>query len=130
MSDETRDGGDDACACDVFCYNEELVERLKDSLPAEDRLWETEELFTALANPTRLMILLCLCDADELCVCDISNTLGANVSTISHQLGYLRNAGLLRCRRDGKMVFYRLADERVPGLLREGMGTVDRGQNI
>ena len=82
--------------------------------------------FSALGSRTRLLVLHCLCQAEELCVCDIANALRMNLSTVSHQLRYLRGCGLITYRSEGKMAFYRLADTRVRELLRPPP-TVARG---
>ncbi len=105
--------------CDEFCYNEKVVERLRTVLPREEQLDEMTDFFSALGNQTRVLILTCLCEAEELCVCDIANTLDMNLSTVSHQLRRLRSLGLITYRRDGKMAFYRLSDPRVERLLDE-----------
>ncbi len=105
--------------CDEFCYNEKVVERLRTVLPREEQLDEMTDFFSALGNQTRVLILTCLCEAEELCVCDIANTLDMNLSTVSHQLRRLRSLGLITYRRDGKMAFYRLSDPRVERLLGE-----------
>ncbi|MFW6457612.1 MAG: ArsR/SmtB family transcription factor, partial [Planctomycetota bacterium] len=69
--------GEDTCG--AFCYNEKVVERLRTALPGEEKLDEMAEFFSALGNRTRLLVLTCLCEADELCVCDIANTLDMNL---------------------------------------------------
>ena len=70
-----------------------------------------------LANWPSLLILHCLSQAEELCVCDIANALRMNLSTVSHQLRRLRTLGLVTYRSQGKMAFYCLADRRVAELV-------------
>ena len=77
-------------------------------------------LFSALADPSRLRILHALCLQRELCVCDLAQLSEISVSAASHQLRLLRDRDLVRARRDGRMVYYRLADDHVAQLLRLG----------
>jgi DNA-binding transcriptional ArsR family regulator len=107
--------GDDTC--EAFCFNEEMVESLREALPEEAQVRRAEQFFSALGNRTRLLVLFCLARAEELCVCDIANALEMNLSTVSHQLRHLRSLGLVDYRREGKMAFYRLAQPRVGDLL-------------
>jgi DNA-binding transcriptional ArsR family regulator len=108
-----------ADTCSAFCFNEGLVTQLREVLPAEQELRWAESFFAALGNRTRLLVLFCLAQADELCVCDIANCLQMNLSTVSHQLRYLRGLGLVDYRREGKMAFYRLTKPRIGKLLTE-----------
>jgi len=98
--------------CELYCYNNALVRRLQKRLPNDAALCHAEQFFSVLGNRTRLLILFCLSQARELCVCDIANALKADLSTISHQLRLLRSHGLVTYRSEGKMTFYRLADAR------------------
>ncbi len=112
MADTNAEGPNGPDTCELFCFNEELVNGLRECLPEEAEVARAEELFAALGNRTRLLILYCLSQADELCVCDIANALEMNLSTVSHQLRHLRLVGLVTFRSEGRMAFYRLADER------------------
>ena len=120
--ENTQDAGRED-VCDSFCFNEELVARLQSALPEEETVRQSEAFFSALGSRTRLLVLFCLTLADELCVCDVANALEMNLSTISHQLRHLRNLGLVQCRREGKMAFYRLGDPRVEELLESELGS-------
>jgi DNA-binding transcriptional ArsR family regulator len=102
-SDQPKD------VCELYCFNEALVTRLRESLPEEEAVEQATGSFSAMGNRTRLLILYCLSQSDELCVCDIANALQMNLSTISHQLRVLRSADLVRFRSEGKMSFYRLS---------------------
>jgi DNA-binding transcriptional ArsR family regulator len=102
--------------CELFCFNQDLVNRLRAVTPDAARIDEAEQFFAALGSRTRLLILFCLTEAEELCVCDIANALEMNLSTVSHQLRHLRQAGLVTFRSEGRMAFYRLADARVPAV--------------
>jgi len=86
-----------------------------------ERLAET---FKALGDPTRVRMLSALSRA-ELCVCDLATLLGATESAISHQLRLLRSLRVVRARRDGRMVFYRLDDDHIVRLLAQGRAHVE-----
>jgi ArsR family transcriptional regulator len=73
-------------------------------------------IFKAMSDPTRLKIILAL-DMEELCVCDISALTGLSQSAVSHHLQTLRQMNLVSFRREGKMVFYQLADKHVSMLI-------------
>ncbi|HSL16691.1 MAG TPA: metalloregulator ArsR/SmtB family transcription factor [Methylomirabilota bacterium] len=77
-------------------------------------------LFSALADPTRLKVLHALTVTKELCVCDLAVIADLSVSAVSHQLRLLRDRDLVHARRDGRMVFYSLADEHVSVLMNTG----------
>lgn len=100
-------------SCEVFCFNEEKVERLKSEVKATNGL---AELFKALADDTRLKIIYAL-SQEELCVCDVSSIIGSTVAAASHHLRYLKNVGLARQRKEGKMVFYSITDDCVKTII-------------
>lgn len=108
----------DSCDCGVI--NEVLVEQTRASLPTKEDFVAMERLFQVVGNPTRLRILLGL-SLNELCVCDLSVLLGMTKSAVSHQLANLRDEGLVRCRRDGRVVYYSTADPHVSLMLRLGL---------
>ncbi len=113
-----RETANDRCDCDVI--HEEAVGRVRARLPDEEALCDLADLYKVFGDSTRIRILSAV-DGDELCVCDIAALLGMSKSAISHQLRLLRQAGLVRGRRDGKIVFYSLADEHVHGILDLGL---------
>ncbi|MDI7743457.1 metalloregulator ArsR/SmtB family transcription factor [Lysinibacillus fusiformis] len=100
--------------CEITCYDEEVVERVKPRLEEVNNL---ELIFKALSDATRLKIIYALTLEDELCVCDVANILGTTTATASHHLRYLRNMGLAKYRKDGKLVFYSIIDEHVQQLI-------------
>lgn len=96
--------------------------RARLSLPRATEVRRLSEIFFALANPTRLRLLLALRpgqhdQAPELCVCELADLAEASQSMVSHQLRLLRSAGLVTFRRDGKLALYRLADAALTRLL-------------
>ncbi len=113
--------------CQVSCVNQALVERLLQGQPNETVLRGTAEIFKMLADPNRLRLLLALDKAQELCVCDLAELVATSASAVSHQLRLLRTARLVRNRRQGKMVYYRLDDVHVGRLLREGLRHAEEG---
>lgn len=94
--------------CAEFCSNIKKVAAAKRRLPPLTRLRADASVYALLSDPGRLAILLSLL-GDELCVCDISQVLGAGISAVSHQLRLLRAAGLVKYRNHGKLVFYSYA---------------------
>jgi DNA-binding transcriptional ArsR family regulator len=98
------------------CFDPEAVSRLKEGLPEVDRL---SHLFKVLADETRLKIVYIL-SRQELCVADIAEVLGSTASNVSHHLRLLRNARLVRYRRDGKLVYYSLDDDHVEAIIQQG----------
>lgn len=103
--------------CQVPCFKPELVTKLRDRLPVDERLEECQVLFAALADRTRLKLLLSLRNGEELCVCDVAHVLGVSISSASHHLRKLRDLKVLRSRNDGKMSYYALRDAVVGSLL-------------
>jgi len=91
---------------------DDIVKAVRASMPADGPLESTAELFKVFGDPTRAKI-ICALNISELCVCDISELLGMTVSAISHQLRILKQARLVRSRRDGRTIYYKLDDEHV-----------------
>lgn len=106
--------------CDFIHAHEELVEKVRRELPGEDTLYDLTELFRIFGDSTRIRILYVLFES-EMCVCDIAQLLNMNQSAISHQLRVLKQSKLVKYRRDGKTVFYSLADGHVRTILGQGM---------
>ena len=106
--------------CEQDHVHGEVVEEVRRHLPDEVTLYDLTELFRILGDSTRMRILYALFEA-ELCVCDIAAVLNASQSAISHQLRVLKQAGLVRNRREGKTVFYFLTDDHVRTIIGQGM---------
>ena len=106
--------------CDFIHAHEEIVEKVRQDLPDEDTLYDLSELFRIFGDSTRIRILYVLFEA-EMCVCDIAALLGMTQSAISHQLRALKNARLVKSRREGKTVFYALADDHVKTIIDQGI---------
>ena len=106
--------------CDLICTHPDVVERVRREMPGEDTLYDLCELFRIFGDSTRIRILYVLFEA-EMCVCDIAALLGMTQSAISHQLRALKNARLVKARREGKTVFYSLADDHVKTIIDQGI---------
>ena len=106
--------------CDYIHTHDEVVEAVRRQMPGEDTLYDLSELFRIFGDSTRIRILYVLFEA-EMCVCDIATVLGMTQSAISHQLRALKNARLVKARREGKTVFYSLADGHVQTIIHQGL---------
>jgi len=102
--------------CEIEHSNEEAVLEVKSRMPDSKIIEKAVENFKTLSDVTRLKILIAI-SQKELCVCDISALLGISQSAVSHQLRVLRNTNLVKFRRDGKSVYYSLADKHVLKLI-------------
>lgn len=106
--------------CDFICAHQNIVEKVSREMPSEDTLYDLTELFRIFGDSTRMRILYAL-SASEMCVCDIALLLGMTQSAISHQLKALKNTRLVKSRREGKTVFYALADSHVHTIIDQGL---------
>ena len=109
--------------CEFQFVHEDTVRRALSLMPAEDKLYDLAELFKVFGDSTRIKILYALFEA-EMCVCDIAQLLGMTQSAISHQLQVLKKSKLVKYRREGKTVFYSLADDHVRTIRGQGMDHV------
>lgn len=98
--------------CDCNIIHQEVVDKTINNMPDSYTFSKLAEFFKILGDTTRAKILFAL-DQNEMCVCDIANVLGMSKSSISHQLGTLRRSGIVKCRREGKEVYYMLDDDHV-----------------
>lgn len=109
---------DDDLKCDVYCVNQELVARVNAVKIGDGLAGRLADTFKALADPTRVKIIDALSHA-ELCVCDLARVLEMTDSAICHQLRLLRNLGLVKSRREGRIVYYSLDDDHILHLFAE-----------
>ena len=109
----------DVECCDSFQIHDDLVDIVNKTMPAEEELYDLAELFKVFGDSTRIRILFVLFEA-EVCVCDLAETLHMTQSAISHQLRILKQSKLVKSRREGKAVFYSLADEHVRTIIAQG----------
>ena len=106
----------DVECCEECAVHDEVVQSVRGMLPDDDDLYDLAELFKVFGDTTRIKILYALFES-ELCVCDIAELLGMSQSAISHQLRVIKQAKLIKNRRDGKTIFYSLADEHVKTII-------------
>ncbi|MCM3117189.1 metalloregulator ArsR/SmtB family transcription factor [Neobacillus sp. MER 74] len=102
--------------CEVTCVDGEKVKRVKESVSQQNTM-AVSQIFKALSDDTRIKIALALSEEEELCVCDVANIVGSTTATASHHLRLLRNLGLAKYRKEGKLVFYSLDDDHVKQLI-------------
>lgn len=106
--------------CDCNVIHQDIVDKTINKMPDENTFNKLAEFFKLLGDTTRAKILWAL-DQNEMCVCDIANVLGMSKSSISHQLGTLRRSNIVRCRKQGKEVYYTLDDDHVKVLFELGL---------
>ncbi|HHT88080.1 MAG TPA: winged helix-turn-helix transcriptional regulator [Clostridiales bacterium] len=111
----------ESCDCEVI--HEEVVNKVKARMPEEEILYELAEVFKVFGDSTRIRILWAL-DEAEMCVCDIAYLLNMTQSAISHQLRVLKQAKLVRNRKEGKVVYYSLDDEHVRMIFDQGLAHI------
>ena len=105
--------------CESCEVHENLLKIVNETIPAETELYDLAEIFKVFGDSTRIKILYVLFEA-EMCVCDIAQLLNMNQSAISHQLRILKQNKLVKSRREGKSVFYSLADDHVRTIIDQG----------
>lgn len=106
--------------CDSVEIHQELLNIVDEKLPEEEVLYDLAELFKVFGDSTRIRILFVLFEA-EVCVCDLAEALSMTQSAVSHQLKILKQNKLVRSRREGKSVFYSLADAHVRTIINQGL---------
>ena len=113
---------DEICeGCEV---HEDLLKIVNETLPEETELYDLAELFKVFGDSTRIRILFVLFEA-EVCVCDLAKVLNMTQSAISHQLRILKQNKLVKNRREGKSIFYSLADYHVRTIINQGRDHIE-----
>lgn len=100
--------------CDLLCLDAPRAEAIREKLLDEDTAEDAADRAKALSDPTRLTLAAALREGEELCVCDLAWISERSQGLVSHHLRVLRSYGLVRSRRDGKLVMYSLTDESAP----------------
>lgn len=108
----------ETCSCTVI--HEDVVNRVKKTLIDDDNALDLADFFKVFGDATRIKIINALL-ISEMCVCDIAALLSMNQSAISHQLRVLKQARLIKNRRDGKVVYYSLDDEHIKEIFDKGL---------
>jgi DNA-binding transcriptional ArsR family regulator len=106
--------------CDCNSIHDDVVNDVREYMPEDENLMDLADLFKVFGDSTRVKIICALFRA-EMCVCDIAVLLGMTKSSISHQLRVLKQAKLVEYRRDGKVVYYSLADDHVKNIFDQGL---------
>ena len=112
--------------CDTTEVHQELLKIVEETMPDEVELYNLAELFKVFGDSTRIRILFVLFEA-EVCVCDLAQALNMTQSAISHQLKILKQNKLVKSRREGKSVFYSLADGHVRTIIAQGREHIEEG---
>lgn len=110
----------EAECCDGTAAHEDIIEQVRDKMPREELLQELADFYKVFGDATRIRILCVLLQA-EVCVCDLAELLGMTQSAISHQLRVLKQMKLVKNRREGKTVYYSLADGHIQTIISQGM---------
>ena len=109
----------ESLCCDTEEIHEELLKIVDETMPDETELDSLAELFKVFGDPTRIRILFVLFET-EVCVCDLARALNMTQSAVSHQLRILKQSRLVKNRREGKSMFYSLADDHVRTMIAQG----------
>lgn len=108
---------DELFECTVL--HEDVINEVKKKIPQDEMIYDLAEFFKVFADSTRMKIIYALME-NELCVCDIANIVQTTQSAISHQLRLLKQAKLVKFRKEGKVVYYSLDDEHISQIVRKG----------
>ncbi|MBE5039306.1 ArsR/SmtB family transcription factor [Ructibacterium gallinarum] len=109
---------------DFLRIHDETVKNVMEAVPADQTLYELAELFKVFGDFTRIKIMSLLLEA-ELCVGDMAQLMGMSQNAVSHQLRVLKNSELVKFRREGKVIFYSLADSHVKRIISQGLEHVN-----
>ena len=110
----------DDCKCENCKYNNCTLDKLKNEMPTDEIIGKLSDVFKVFGDGTRIRILWALFDS-EVCVFDIAEKVGMTQSAVSHQLRVLKQARLVKARRDGKNTFYSLDDDHVKRIIEQVM---------
>ena len=110
--------------CDAVEVHENLLKIVNETMPEETELYDLAELFKVFGDSPRIRILFVLFEA-EVCVCDLAQVLQMTQSAISHQLKILKQNKLVKSRREGKSIFYSLADDHVRTIIAQGCDHIE-----
>ena len=113
--------------CQTIEIHKDIIKKVRENTPDENTLNKLADLFKIMGDNTRMKILYALLQVDEMCVCDLSTVLKKTPSAISHQLRILRQADLVKYRKEGKVVYYSLNDEHVKEILDVGFSHITEG---
>jgi len=106
--------------CDCNVIHQDVVDLVKTKLPDQDSIMDLGQFFKRLGDPTRLKILSALFES-EMCVCDMATLFNMTQSSISHQLSVLKQARMIKYRKEGKVVYYSLDDQHIQQIFDQGL---------
>ncbi len=112
--------GKNTVCCDCGVIHDDAVEKARKSMATDEKIADVSDLFRVLGDSTRVKILWAL-DNCELCVCDMASLIGMTKSAVSHQLRVLKDSNLVKNRREGKMIYYSLADNHVQDIFEKAV---------
>ncbi len=111
--------GEDIEICTENCIHQDKLDLVSEKMPDEEELYDLAEFFKIFADSTRIRILFVLFET-PLCVCDLAEALGMKQPAVSYQLRILKQARLVKSRREGRTVYYSLSDDHVRGIIAMG----------
>ena len=111
----------DCDRCDDIFIHEEVVNEVRKNMPNEETLYDLAEIFKVFGDSTRVKILYALFFAKKMCVCDLAAFVNISQSAVSHQLRVLKQARLVKYKREGRVVYYALDDEHVQQIFEQGL---------
>ena len=106
--------------CDCNMVHKEMVQDTLSKMPENETLNNLADLFKIMGDTTRCKLLFALLQ-NEMCVCDLANVLSMTKSSISHQLSKMKEVGLVKCRKEGKTVYYSLDDCHISEIFEVGL---------
>jgi ArsR family transcriptional regulator len=122
MAAETRGAASkkiEKASCDCHVIHADAVKRVRKAMPKSEDFYDLADLYKMFADSTRVRIVWAL-SCEEMCVCDLAVLLGMTKSAVSHQLKSLRMSNLVKYDKQGKVVYYSLADEHVKDIFEKG----------
>jgi len=119
-----QDKSEDNLRCEYNIVHQDVVEKVQGRMPPVEILYDLAELFKIFGDSTRIKIIWALFE-EEMCVCDIAYLLNMTQSAISHQLRVLKQARLVKPRRDGKNVYYSLDDQHIEEIFNQGLNHIN-----
>jgi len=114
----------DEIRCEASIIHEEVIDKVREKMPPEESLYDLAELFKVFGDSTRIKIIWALFES-EMCVCDIAYLLNMSQSAISHQIRVLKQARLVKRRKEGKVVYYSLDDRHVELIFKQGLSHIN-----
>lgn len=114
--------------CECQHKHDDIVSSVKEKMLGDEMILDLAELFKVLGDPTRIRIIYILFN-QEMCVCDIADSLNMTQSAISHQLRVLKQARLVKFRKEGKTVYYSLDDEHITKIFDCGLHHIEEMYN-